>query len=402
VREVAERKRAESALHEADRRKNEFLATLSHELRNPLAAVANAVRLLELAPPTDPQADSARQVLGRQVGHLVRLIDDLLDVSRITSGKITLRKELVDLETVVTRAVETVRPTLAARKQALDVSVAPVPMIVDGDPIRLAQVISNLLANAVKYTDEGGRIRLGVERVPGDLGEAGAIRVEDSGIGIAPDVLPRIFDLFSQADHPRDGQGGLGIGLALVRELVALHGGTVTASSAGAGRGAAFVVRLPLAPARAAETRAAAEPGGPSSAGLAAPTRRVLLVDDNRDSAESLAALLTMLGHEVYQAYDGPAALAAAPSWLPDLVLLDIGMPGMSGYEVARGLRADPRLDGATLIALTGYGSAKDRYESRAAGFDGHLVKPIDFDALEHIIQSLPTSRAPGRHSEAA
>ena len=402
VREVAERKRAESALHEADRRKNEFLATLSHELRNPLAAVSNAVRLLELGPPTDSQSDSARQVLGRQVGHLVRLIDDLLDVSRITSGKITLRKELVDLATVVVRAVETVRPALAARGQELDVKVAPGQMIVDGDPIRLAQVIGNLLANSVKYTDAGGRIRLGVERAPADLGEGAAIRVEDTGIGIAPDMLPRIFDLFSQADHPRDGRGGLGIGLALVRELVALHGGTVTASSAGAGHGTAFVVRLPLAPARAGETRHAAEAGGRSSAGLAAGTRRVLLVDDNRDSAESLAALLTMLGHEVYQAYDGPAALAAAANWLPDLVLLDIGMPGMSGYEVARGLRADPKLDGATLIALTGYGSVKDRHDSRAAGFDGHLVKPIDFDALEHIIESLPPSRASGPRSAAA
>ena len=401
VREVAERKRVESALQEADRRKNEFLATLSHELRNPLAAVSNAVRLLELVPPTDPQSGSARQVLGRQVGHLVRLIDDLLDVSRITSGKIALRKEPVDLATVVARAVETVRPALAARRQDLDLSVSRGSMIVDGDPIRLAQVLGNLLANAVKYTGEGGRIRLAIERAPEHLGEAAVIRVEDTGIGIASDMLPRIFDLFSQADHPPDGQGGLGVGLALVRELVALHGGTVAASSAGAGQGAAFVVRLPLASARAAQATNAAEPGARSRAGLAAPARRVLLVDDNRDSAESLAALLTMLGHEVYQAYDGPAALAAAPNWLPDLVLLDIGMPGMSGYEVARGLRADPRLDGATLIALTGYGSAKDRHESRAAGFDGHLVKPIDFDALEHIIGSLPP-RAPGRHSQAA
>src|SRR5262245_61694122 len=210
VREVAERKRAESALHEADRRKNEFLATLSHELRNPLAAVSNAVRLLELAPPpTDSQSDSARQVLGRQVGHLVRLIDDLLDVSRITSGKITLRKELVDLATVVVRAVETVRPALAARGQELDVSVALGPMIVDGDPTRLAQVIGNLLANAVKYTDAGGRIRLAVERAPGDLGEGAAIRVEDNGIGIAPDMLPRVFDLFTQACHARAWRVGL-------------------------------------------------------------------------------------------------------------------------------------------------------------------------------------------------
>ena len=400
VREVAERKRAQGALQEADRRKNEFLAMLSHELRNPLAAISNAVRLLQISPPADPQAAPARDVLGRQVAHLVRLIDDLLDVSRITSGKITLRSEPVDIRTVVGRAVETARPLIAARRQQLVVSVPPDPIIVEGDPIRLAQVLAKLLSNAVKYTDEGGRIRVVAKTAPGDHGEEAAIKVEDSGVGIAPEMLPRIFDLFSQAEHPRDGQGGLGIGLALVRELVALHDGSVEASSAGVGQGAEFAVRLPLARALGAELpeRLAVR----SSTRPARRMRRVLVVDDNRDSAESLAALLGMLGHEVDQAYDGPAALETARTRFPDLVLLDIGMPGMSGHEVARRIRAEPALVGTTLIALTGYGTAEDRHESRAAGFDGHLVKPIDFEALQRIIESLPPSKAPPRCSEAA
>jgi len=400
VREVAERKRAQGALQEADRRKNEFLAMLSHELRNPLAAISNAVRLLQISPPADPQAAPARDVLGRQVAHLVRLIDDLLDVSRITSGKITLRSEPVDIRTVVGRAVETAQPLIAARRQQLVVSVPPDPIIVEGDPIRLAQVLAKLLSNAVKYTGEGGRIRVVAKTAPGDHGEEAAIKVEDSGMGIAPEMLPRIFDLFSQAEHPRDGQGGLGIGLALVRELVALHDGSVEASSAGVGQGAEFAVRLPLARALGAELPE--RPAVRSSARPARRMRRVLVVDDNRDSAESLAALLGMLGHEVDQAYDGPAALETARTRFPDLVLLDIGMPGMSGHEVARRIRAEPALVGTTLIALTGYGTAEDRHESRAAGFDGHLVKPIDFEALQRIIESLPPSKAPPRCSEAA
>ncbi len=400
VREVAERKRAQGALQEADRRKNEFLAMLSHELRNPLAAISNAVRLLQISPPADPQAAPARDVLGRQVAHLVRLIDDLLDVSRITSGKITLRSEPVDIRTVVGRAVETAQPLIAARGQQLVVSVPPDPIIVEGDPIRLAQVLAKLLSNAVKYTDEGGRIRVVAKTAPGDHGEEAAIKVEDSGMGIAPEMLPRIFDLFSQAEDPRDGQGGLGIGLALVRELVALHDGSVEASSAGVGQGAEFAVRLPLARTLGAELPE--RPAVRSSARPARRMRRVLVVDDNRDSAESFAALLGMLGHEVDQAYDGPAALETARTRFPDLVLLDIGMPGMSGHEVARRIRAEPALVGTTLIALTGYGTAEDRHESRAAGFDGHLVKPIDFEALQRIIESLPPSKAPPRCSEAA
>ena len=394
VREIAERERAEGALQDADRRKNTFLATLSHELRNPLAAIANAVGVLHVAASGAPHVDAARDVLGRQIAHLVRLVDDLLDVSRITTGKISLRREPVDLVSVVERAVETAVPHLNERRQRLTVHTPPEPLWVDGDPVRLTQVVANLLANAIKYTGEAGRIELRVERRAGTdaSGAEGVLRLVDSGIGIAPKMLPRIFDLFSQGEHGPDRQeGGLGVGLALVRELVALHGGTVEVSSAGVGEGAEFVVRLPaiVAPARAVERPAARVPGV-----IGAGPRRVLVVDDNPDSAESLAALLSIVGHEVHQAHDGRQALELARRRVPDLVLLDIGMPGMSGHEVARRLRGDVGLRETVLIALTGYGTDEDRRASDEAGFDGHLVKPIDFEALERILAALPTRRS--------
>jgi signal transduction histidine kinase len=391
VREVAERQRAEAALQDVDRRKNAFLATLSHELRNPLAAIANAARLLELAGRGEPRLDAARDVLGRQIAHLVRLVDDLLDVSRITTGKISLRREPVDLAGVVARAVETALPQVTERRQRLTVSVPPEPLWVDGDPVRLAQVVANLLANAVKYTGEEGRIELALGRTAEAMtptAEA-VLRVKDTGIGIAPKVLPRIFDLFSQGEQDLNRpEGGLGVGLALVRELVALHGGSVRVASAGPGEGTEFEVRIPMiaAPARA--------PAGPAErpARTGTGARRVLVVDDNQDSAESLAALLEALGHEVHAAHDGRQALELA-RLAPDLVLLDIGMPGMSGHEVARRLRADTGLCDTVLIALTGYGTDEDRRASREAGFDGHLVKPIDFDALERILAAWPARR---------
>jgi signal transduction histidine kinase len=391
VREVAERQRAEAALQDADRRKNAFLATMSHELRNPLAAIANAARLLELAGRGEPRLDAARDVLGRQIAHLVRLVDDLLDVSRIATGKISLRREPVDLAGVVARAVETALPQVTERRQRLTVSVPPEPLWVDGDPVRLAQVVANLLANAVKYTGEEGRIELGLGRIAEAMPTAAAVlRVKDTGIGIAPEVLPRIFDLFSQGepDLARP-EGGLGVGLALVRELVALHGGSVRVASAGPGEGTEFEVRIPMI---AAPARAPAAPAErPARPGTGA--RRVLVVDDNQDSAESLAALLEVLGHEVHAAHDGRQALELAGRLAPDLVLLDIGMPEMSGHEVARRLRADTGLRNTVLIALTGYGTDEDRRASREAGFDGHLVKPIDFDALERILAMWPARR---------
>jgi signal transduction histidine kinase len=399
VREIGERKRAETALKEADERKNTFLATLSHELRNPMAAIANAVRLLQVTPPGDPRAAASRDILGRQVVHLVRLIDDLLDVSRITTGKITLRKERVEIGTALASAVETVRPMLLERRQKLDLQAPREPLYVHADPVRLAQIVSNLLANATKFTGDEGLIELSLERGEDtDATAAGhaVLVVRDNGVGLEPAAVPTIFELFSQGAHEDQRAGdGLGVGLALVRELVALHDGSVEAASAGRDRGAAFTVRLPLVDAPAAD----APPGNGRSARAqgrgGADSHRILVVDDNRDAAESLAALLALLGHEVAQAYDGPAALELARTQDPDLILLDIGMPGMSGHEVARQLRLAPEARGVTLIALTGYGSADDRRASQEAGFDGHLVKPIDFEALERTLLKLPPARRP-------
>ncbi len=384
--ENAERRRAEEALREADRRKNEYLATLSHELRNPLAAIANAVRVLQVGTSDWPELAPARDIAARQVEHLTRLIDDLLDVARITSGRMALRLEHVALGDIVARALETVGPLVEARAQRLVVRTSDPPVIVDGDPVRLAQVVANLVGNAVKYSADGGEIEIATGRSEVDGDSYAFVSVRDRGIGIAPEMLPYVFDLFSQAPHSREERDpSLGVGLALVRELVGLHGGSVQASSAGPGTGAEFVVRLPLS------AHAVAEPATLRLAGAAAPLpterpRRVLLVDDNRDSAESLAQLLRLFGHDVEQAYSGTEALATARGRRWDVVLLDIGMPDVSGYEVARQLRAEPSLADTMLVALTGYGSEEDRRRSLAAGFDGHLVKPIDFEHLERIL----------------
>ncbi|MGE5793638.1 MAG: response regulator [Bacteroidota bacterium] len=384
--ENAERRRAEEALREADRRKDEFLAALSHELRNPLAAIANAVRLVRLSGADTAEHAAARDIAARQVEHLTRLIDDLLDVSRITSGRIALRVARVELGEVVARALEAVQPLADARGQRLAVRLAEPSAAVAGDPVRLAQVVSNLVQNAIKYSGDGTEIEIAAGRSEIDGEPCAFLSVRDSGIGIAADMLPYVFDLFSRAHHARDAcDASLGVGLALVRELVALHGGSVQASSPGPGAGAEFVVRLPLAADEAAATPAARLAGeaGPRAA---ADPRRVLVVDDNRDSAESLAQLLRLFGHEIWQAYTGRDALAAVRARRPDLVLLDIGMPDLSGYEVARQIRAEPSLAATRLIALTGYGSEEDRRRSAAAGFDGHLVKPIDFEDLERIL----------------
>jgi CheY-like chemotaxis protein len=368
----------EQALRDADRRKDEFLAMLAHELRNPLAPLQNGLQILRLKCAGEPTIDEVGEMMQRQVGQLVRLVDDLLDISRITRGRVELRKELVDLAEVATRAVEAARPMIDARRHQLTYEGPPVPVLVNADPTRLTQVIGNLLNNAAKFTETGGRIRLSVGR---EL-NAGVVRVVDEGIGIAADMLPRIFELFAQAERTLDrSQGGLGIGLTLVRHLVEIHGGSVQAFSAGLGTGSEFVVRLPAPAHLGPSDRFAVK----RNAGGASP-ERILVVDDNVDAAESLAKLLRLSGHEASTAYTGMAVAGAVAEHRPDVVLLDIGLPGLDGYEVARRLRAAPGGEGLLLIALTGYGQESDRQRSRAAGFDHHLVKPLDVVALELLL----------------
>jgi CheY-like chemotaxis protein/two-component sensor histidine kinase len=332
-------------------------------------------------------------VIERQVLHLSRLVDDLLDVSRISRGTVELRKEVVDLTAAVQQAVETARPLLEERRHTLTVSMAPPPLRVNADATRLAQVIGNLLTNAAKYTDPGGQVWLTVE--PQD-GEA-VVRVEDTGRGIPAEMLGKVFDLFTQVDASLDrAAGGLGIGLTLVRSLVEMHGGTVEALSDGSGRGCEFVVRLPVL---VDGPESAAEGPGEEAEGEAGPSRRVLVVDDNRDAADSLALLLKMLGHEVRTAYEGPAALEAARAWRPEVLLLDLGLPGLDGYEVARRLRAELPPEELLIVALTGYGHEEDRRRSREAGCDLHLVKPAGPNVLHDLLafpQPLDRGVAPG------
>lgn len=371
-------------IQDGDRRKNEFLAMLAHELRNPLAPIRNAVQVLRKLDLRDDDLHWANDVITRQVEQMVRLVDDLLDISRITGGKIQLQREPVDIATVIARAVETSRPLIDARRHELSVTLPCEPLIVDADKVRLAQVLANLLNNAAKYTSDGGQIWLNVECAPDEV----VFRVRDSGIGISKEMLSSVFDLFTQANHSLDrSQGGLGIGLTLVRRLVELHGGAVQALSDGANRGSEFVIRLPIL----AERFVAGVPtNGQRHDNSERPTRRVFVVDDNEDSSRSLARLLRMNGHDVRIALDGPSALAELAEFTPDVVLLDIGLPGMDGFEVARAIRRMPGGDQVTLVALTGYGQDDDRRRSREAGFNQHMIKPIDFDALEAIFTSLP------------
>jgi signal transduction histidine kinase/ActR/RegA family two-component response regulator len=365
---------------EADRRKDEFLATLAHELRNPLAPIRNALNLLQLSGAAQPSR-GIWEMMDRQVDHMVRLVDDLMEVSRITRGKIALRKDATDLGEVIAAAVETSRPQLEAARHELKLALPPEPLVVEGDAMRLAQVFSNLLNNAVKYTDAGGRIEVEARRDDG----AATVSVRDSGIGIAAEALSNVFEMFVQLDaRGNRAQKGLGIGLTLVRSLIELHGGSVTARSPGVGRGSEFVVRLPLAargPARASarETSAVKIPGLP----------RVMVVDDNVDAAESLAALLRLLGAEVRVIHDGAAALEVLDAFNPVAVFLDLGMPGMDGYETARRMRAQPGARSTVLIALTGWGQERDRSQTAAAGFHHHLVKPAELSALQAVLASL-------------
>jgi signal transduction histidine kinase len=382
--EVVERVRAQEALEAADRRKDDFLAMLSHELRNPLSAMQGAVELMQRKTIEDAQLLWARGVLARQSRHLVRLIDDLLDVSRITLGKLTLKRELVELREVVHHAVETARPLMEGRRHALTVRVPEEPLNVRGDSVRLSQVLSNLLRNAAQYTAEGGSIELTLshELAAGSRAEA-VLCVRDNGGGIAPEVLPRLFEPSTHQERLNSGaHGGLGIGLIVVRGLVQMHNGTVEAHSAGLGCGSEFIVRLPLAEHVAISLDVVPAQVQASGAGRLS----ILLVDDNQDSACSMMLLLELHGHAVHIVHDGSEALAAARAHRPDVILLDIGMPGMNGYEVARQLRTQQDFAQTLLVAVTGYGRTSDVEQSRAAGFDHHLVKPIDYDRLHALL----------------
>src|SRR5215470_1112158 len=381
--EVAERVRAEGALQEADRNKDEFLAMLAHELRNPLAPIGNALQLMRMNP-SEPRLQWAQEVIHRQLVSLTRLVDDLLDVSRITRGKITLTRQPLDVATLINRAIETIEPLVLEREHKLTLMIPPEPMRVDGDPTRLTQALANVLGNAAKYTERGGRIELTCTRQGAEV----ELRVRDNGIGIPAELLPRIFDLFTQLDRRSDhALSGLGIGLALVRRLLEMHGGSISALSEGAGTGSEFVIRLPLLADSAVRTETENDR---QHANLPAVPRRILLADDNADALESLATVLRLRGHEVFSASNGAIALETAGRHVPEVALLDIGMPLLDGYEVARRIRAQEWGKGMTLVALTGWGQDADRRRSREAGFDTHLVKPLDLDQLSHLLAQLP------------
>lgn len=390
--DITDRKRAEEAirraneqLREADRRKDEFVAMLAHELRNPLSPVRIAVEIMRLAGPTDPVLARQREVIERQIGHMTHLLDDLLDVSRITRGKIELKPRPIHLTDVLIHAVETAKPLIDAHGHLFDVVQPPDPLSVEADPHRLAQAVANLLVNAAKFTDDGGHIWLMIARA----GSEAVIRVRDTGPGIAPDMLPHVFDLFTQADHTLDrSRGGLGIGLTMAKNLVEMHGGRVEAWSEGLGLGSEFVIHLPLL------SDGVERPINPEQSAQHSPEtklRRILVVDDVQDSADNLAQMLHLSGHDVRATHNGPEALSVALDFQPEVVLLDIGMPGMDGYEVARRLRVDHG-DRLVLVALTGYAQATDRQDAQKAGFDHHLAKPLDLDALYRLLSETALS----------
>ena len=383
--EIAKTREAEEKLLEASKRKDEFLAMLSHELRNPLAPIRNAVELVRRIAPADPRLVWARDVVDRQVTHMAQLVDDLLDVSRITQGKITLRKESLELEKVVNHAVETTRPLIEARGHVLELTLPGAPVWMVGDFARLAQVLANLLNNAAKYTPEGGAISLAAAVAEGQV----TVTVRDNGVGIDRDLLPRVFDLFSQGERSLDRSlGGLGVGLTVVQRLVELHGGRVAVASDGPGRGAEFRVVLPCiseVPQGAALERKNHPESEKPQEGM-----RILVVDDNADAAESIAVLLRLEGHEVKTVADGASAIACSQVFAPSAVVLDIGLPGMSGYDVARRLRELPVTRNAVFIALTGYGQREDRDLAAAAGFQHHFTKPADPRAIHDVITRRP------------
>jgi PAS domain S-box-containing protein len=387
TRDITAQKRAEDELRrvaadlsEADHRKSEFLATLAHELRNPLAPIRTGLDLLRMAPRDLEATARVHAMMDRQLGHLIHLVDDLLDIARITRGKIELKREAVDLKTIVQMALETSAALIDSHGHRLDVDLPAEPLPLEADVTRMVQVLSNLLNNAAKYTPAGGRVTLAAWREDGHA----AVAVSDSGIGIPPEAIGSVFEMFTQVRGSLDrAQGGLGIGLSLVRRLVELHGGRVSAFSAGRGRGSTFTVRLPLHPG----SPHARPAGADDASALQVPTAlRVLVVDDNADAADSLVALLDALGHTTWVARDGPQGLQTALDVHPDLVLLDIGLPGMSGYEVARAIRKNQGLRQIVLIALTGWGAQSDQAQSHEAGFDQHLTKPVSLEALEQAL----------------
>jgi signal transduction histidine kinase len=385
--EITERKRLESELKETDRRKDQFLAMLAHELRNPLAPIVNGLEVMRLKKTEDAELIWCREAIGRQVSHLTRLVDDLLDVARITQGKIKLKLERLEIVHVIARAVEIGRPAIDTHGHTLTVSLPEGSLFVDGDLTRLAQAIGNLLINAAKYTPERGRIDLRVENKAGDSVDQSdvEIRVQDNGIGVPREMLPRLFSLFSQLDDSADRtQGGLGVGLALVRRVVELHDGVVSAHSEGPGRGSTFVIRLPLALTPLYEPVSLQEP---AQAAKRSP-RKVLVVDDAPDSAHSLAMLLRVEGHEVRAANDGPAALDIAAEWHPDVIVLDLGMPGMDGYETAARIRASSWGKEMVLVALTGWGETSARDRTRRLGFATHLIKPVERATLLNMLET--------------
>jgi CheY-like chemotaxis protein/nitrogen-specific signal transduction histidine kinase len=396
--DITARKRDEAALRQlasdlstANRRKTEFLAILAHELRNPLAPIRSGLELMRLAGDNPETVARVREMMDRQLGHLIHLVDDLLDIARITGNKLELKKQRVDLKSLVKSAVETSQPLIEGGGHAFSIALPDDDLFLDVDPIRISQVIGNLLNNAAKYTPPGGLITLSAFRQEGDA----VIAVTDTGIGIPEDALAAVFEMFTQVGRSTHAvHGGLGIGLSLVRRLVEQHGGSVSAASPGPGKGSTFTVRLPLA-VQGAASDAASGSGGWQ--GVEAPRRslRVLVADDNRDAAATLAALLEQRGHTVRLAADGYEALELAREFQPDIAFLDIGMPGMNGYEVASAFRQLPLNDAVVLVAVTGWGSEEDRARSKAAGFNLHLTKPVAMAEIDHLLASMTTTLAP-------
>lgn len=381
--ENAERRKIEDELRLADRRKDEFLATLAHELRNPLAPIRNSLHILRVAGPDSCGVTQIYEMMERQVDLLIRLVDDLMEVSRITRGKIELRKEPIELSAVIRTAVETSRPMIDHAYHQLAIVIPPEPLTLEADPVRLAQVISNLLNNAAKYTENHGQIWLSVRRDETNV----IISVKDNGVGISSEVLPRVFDLFAQGDQAYSrAQGGLGIGLTLARTLIQLHGGQLDARSDGIGRGSEFVIRLPLEDWQWHSLNHVLQ----NQEEPRLQSRQILVVDDNRDAAESLTRILRYLGMDVRLAGSGPEALACMEEFEPSIVLLDIGMPGMDGIELAKRIRGSCFLKNVVLVALTGWGQEEDRLRTRQAGFDYHLVKPVEPKILSTLLASFP------------